>query len=264
MNVFESFRAEIIIRFLVLCVCGIGAVGCDAGSDGDADPQARTATFLEADSADVSGTPPAVSNSPRIVFLGTSLTAGYGLEDPDAAYPARVQERIDAAGMAYVVVNEGVSGDTSAGGLARLEWILRQPLAVLVIELGANDGLRGQSPDALRRNLRDVITRTRLVRPEAGIVIAGMEAPPNLGPEYTAEFRDVFHSLATGEATALVPFLLDGVAGFRELNQSDGIHPTVEGHEAVADNVWAVLEGVLSERCAADAACGSTSDRQQP
>ena len=192
------------------------------------------------------------------MFLGTSLTAGFGLEDPGAAYPALIQERVTEDGMAYRVDNAGVSGDTSAGGLARLPSILTDPLAVLVVELGANDGLRGQDTEALKSNLTDVVVRTKEAYPEATIVLAGMEAPPNLGPEYTAAFRQVYASVAGALDTELVPFLLDGVAGEREMNQPDGIHPNIEGHRRLAENVWAVLDPVLSDRCSADHACPAT------
>ncbi len=182
-----------------------------------------------------------------VLFLGTSLTEGYGLDAPEEhAFPARIQERIDRAGLPFRVVNAGLGGDTSAGGLGRLEWLLRMPVRVLVIELGANDGLRGQNVDALRDNLLAVVRRTRARHPEAEILLAGMQAPPNLGERYAARFRAVFPEVAREADVALVPFLLEGVGGVRELNQADGIHPSVEGHEIVAGTVWASLEPVLT------------------
>ena len=183
---------------------------------------------------------------PAVVFLGTSLTAGLGVPG-DAAYPARIQERIDASGLAFRVVNAGVSGDTSAGGLRRIEWLLRQPLAVLVLELGANDMLRGQDVSAMRANLQQIIDRARARYPDVRIVIAGMQSAPNLGEPYAREFAAVFVELARANDAALIPFLLDGVASVAELNQADGIHPTAEGHRRVADNVWRVLEPVLRQ-----------------
>jgi acyl-CoA thioesterase I len=189
---------------------------------------------------------PAADARPAVVFLGTSLTAGLGVP-ADAAYPALIQERIDASGLAYRVVNAGVSGDTSAGGLRRIDWLLRQPLAALVIELGANDMLRGQDVAALRENLQQIIDRTRARHPHARIVIAGMQSAPNLGEAYAAEFTRAYVELARANEAALVPFLLDGVASIAELNQPDGIHPTPEGHRRIADNVWRVLEPVLRD-----------------
>lgn len=194
----------------------------------------------------------------RIVFLGTSLTAGYGLEDPDLAYPGRLGARTEAAGWRYEIANAGVSGDTSAGGRSRLPGVLAHhgdALAVLFLEMGANDGLRGRSVEALRENLEWIVRETRSRRPEVGIAIAGMEAPPNLGPLYTDAFREVYRQVADESGALFVPFLLDGVAAVPELNQSDGIHPSAEGHEAVAAHVWSYLGDWLAERCEGDGAC---------
>jgi len=182
-----------------------------------------------------------------VLFLGTSLTAGLGLSESQA-YPALIQQKIDSAGMPLRVVNAGVSGETSAGGLRRVDWLLRQPVAVLVLELGANDALRGQDLDATRRNLQAIIDRTRAAHPKAAIVIAGMQAPPNLGGRYTTAFRDIFPDLARRNRAALIPFLLEGVAGVPRLNQADGIHPTAEGDSIVAQNVWKVLEPILRQK----------------
>lgn len=165
----------------------------------------------------------------------------------DEAYPALIQAKIDLAGLDFRVVNAGVSGETSAGGLRRIDWLLRQPLAVLVLELGANDMLRGQDIPAMRANLQEIIDRMRAAHPEARIVIAGMLAAPNLGEAYGGEFEEVFRELAEANGAALIPFLLEGVAGVPELNQPDGNHPTAEGHAIVAANVWAVLEPELRE-----------------
>jgi len=188
---------------------------------------------------------------PVVLFLGTSLTAGYGLPESEA-FPARIQARIDAAGLDYRVVNAGVSGDTSAGGLRRLDWLLRLPVAVLVLELGANDMLRGQGVDALRANLEAIVDRTRAAHPDARIVIAGMLAAPNLGPDYARAFDAVYPELAERAGAALVPFLLEDVAARRELNQADGIHPTADGHARIAERIWQTLEPVLQERVGSD------------
>lgn len=195
------------------------------------------------------------ANGPAVLFFGTSLTAGYGLDDPDLAFPAVIGEKIDSAGLPYRVVNAGVPGETSAAGLRRISWVLgHTEVEALVLELGANDGLRGQDPEALRRNLQSVIDSTRTHAPDAAIVLAGMQAPPNLGPRYTGAFRRVFEEVARENDAELIPFLLEGVAGVAELNQDDRIHPNVEGHRTIARNVWPVLEPVLSRRTARSSA----------
>jgi acyl-CoA thioesterase-1 len=179
-----------------------------------------------------------------ILFVGTSLTAGYGI-GAEFAYPALIQARLDSAGLPYRVVNAGISGETSAGGLRRIDWALQQPVKVLVLELGANDGLRGLDPDSMKRNLDEIIGRTREKNPAAEIVIAGMQAPPNLGARYTQRFRSVFGELADKYDAELIPFLLEGVAARPDLNQSDGIHPTVEGQRVIAETVWTHLRPLL-------------------
>ena len=185
------------------------------------------------------------AHPPVVLFFGTSLTAGFGLE-PEESFPALIQQKLDSAGLAFRAVNAGVSGETSAAGLRRIDWLLAQPVAVLVLELGANDALRGQDLAAARANLQAIIDRTRAAHPEVRIVIAGMQAPPNLGSRYTAEFRQLFVDLARRNNAALIPFLLEGVAGDPELNQGDGIHPTPQGAKIMAENVWRVLEPVLT------------------
>jgi len=184
------------------------------------------------------------SELPVVLFLGTSLTAGYGLPSEEA-FPALLQQRIDQIPLPYRVVNAGVSGDTSAGGLRRLDWLLRMPVAVLVLELGANDMLRGLGVEAMEQNLRTILARTREANPDVRFVISGMQAAPNLGATYASEFNATYPRLADEYDAALIPFLLDGVAAIRQLNQPDGIHPTAEGHRIVADTVWSVLEPVL-------------------
>ena len=178
--------------------------------------------------------------------MGTSLTAGLGV-DPSEAYPALVQEKLDAAGLGYRVVNAGVSGETSAGAVRRMDWLLRQPVAVLVVETGANDGLRGQDPEATRENIQAILDRARDQDPPPHMVIVAMEALPNYGEDYRRRFRAIYPELAEANGAVLVPFLLEGVAGDPELNQPDGIHPTAEGHAVVAENVWRTLEPVLRE-----------------
>lgn len=184
------------------------------------------------------------ARQPVILFLGTSLTAGLGLE-PEEAFPALIQQKIDSAGLPFRAVNAGVSGETSAAGLRRIDWLLTQPVAVLVLELGANDALRGQDVAAAKRNLQEIIDRTRAKYPDVEIVIAGMQAPPNLGRRYATDFAQMFTDLARENDAALIPFLLEGVGGVADMNQGDGIHPNVAGARKVAENVWDVLGPVL-------------------
>lgn len=181
-----------------------------------------------------------------ILFFGDSLTAGLGLE-PEQAFPAVIGRRLDSLGYDYQVVNAGLSGETTASGANRLDWVLRQPVAVFVLELGANDGLRGIPLSETRKNLTEIVERVRESDSTTRILLAGMQLPPNMGPAYTSEFREIFPELAAEYNLHLIPFLLDGVGGIPEMNQQDGIHPTVEGHRILADNVWEVLEPVLQE-----------------
>jgi acyl-CoA thioesterase I len=183
--------------------------------------------------------------APRVIlFLGDSITAGYGL-DPEQAFPALIQEKIDAKSWNFKVVNAGQSGDTSAGGLNRLDWLLKNRVDILILELGANDGLRGLPAETTRKNLQAIIDRTKDKYPEAKVIVAGMKVPPNMGGDYGRKFEAVFVDLAKKNKAMLIPFVLEGVGGSRELNLADGIHPTAKGHEIVAANVWKVLEPVL-------------------
>jgi acyl-CoA thioesterase I len=186
--------------------------------------------------------PAVVSAVPRVVILGDSLTAGFGL-GVNEAFPALLEQRIKAQGLNYEIVNAGVSGDTSAGGLSRLDWALDGDVRVLVVALGGNDGLRALPPQELSHNLAQIIERAQ--QKGITVVLAGMEAPPNFGPEYTAAFRAVYPALAKHYHVALVPFLLEGVAGDDALNQRDHIHPNIEGARIVADNVWKALGPTL-------------------
>jgi acyl-CoA thioesterase-1 len=188
--------------------------------------------------------PPAAGQRGRIVFLGTSLTAGLGL-DPDQAYPALIQRRLDAGSLRFEALNAGVSGETSAGARRRIDWLLRQPASVLVIETGANDGLRGLEVDSLRANSQAMIDQARRQAPPPAIVLVGMRAPPNLGLSYARRFQRVYADLAKENDLPLVPFLLQGVAGRPALNQADMIHPTAEGQRRIAETVWEVLEPLL-------------------
>lgn len=183
----------------------------------------------------------------RVVVLGDSITAGYGL-DPDQAYPALLQKKIDSESLSYTVTNAGVSGDTTAGGLRRVQWVLGQKGAdVLVVALGGNDGLRGVSPVEMKQNLIGIVDKARAKNPGLKVVIAGMQMPTNFGPDFTRQFAKVFHEVAEEKNAALVPFLLEGVGGREKLNQDDRIHPTAQGQQVVAENVWSVLKDQLRE-----------------
>jgi acyl-CoA thioesterase I len=188
-----------------------------------------------------------VKASRVVLFYGDSLTAGYGI-DSAQAFPALIQARLDSLGWNYEAVNAGLSGETSAGGLRRVNWILRRSVDVFVLELGANDGLRGIAPHITAGNLQGIIDKVKEKYPQVAIVVVGMEMPPNMGPDYTAAFRDLFPKLAKDNAAALVPFLLEGVALVPELNLPDGNHPTPAGHQILADNVWQVLKPLLAAR----------------
>jgi acyl-CoA thioesterase-1 len=229
-------------RPLLILVLALGSAwlpACSAPGATDAPvPAAAPAAPVSAPAA----APVAKPAKPEVIFLGDSLTAGLGLAE-DLNFPSLIQQRIDAAKLGFSVVNAGVSGDTSAGGLRRLEWALEGQPRVLVVALGGNDGLRGLPPEELRRNLATIIERGQ----QAGlaVILAGMEAPPNNGPEYTARFRGVYPDLARTYKVPLIPFLLEGVAGDPALNQADGIHPNPDGARKVAETVWEALEPAL-------------------
>jgi acyl-CoA thioesterase-1 len=177
-----------------------------------------------------------------IVFFGDSLTAGYGLDAPeDDAYPALIQHKIDSEGLPWKVVNAGLSGDTTAEGLRRVDWVLRQPVDLFVLALGGNDGLRGIKPEVTESNLSAIIGRVRARYPWATIFLAGMQMPPNMGEDYTQRFAAIFPSVAKKEHVELIPFLLEGVGGIPQYNQSDGIHPNATGHALIAKMLWPIL-----------------------
>ncbi len=185
-----------------------------------------------------------VAKKKTIVFFGNSLTAGYGLS-PSEAFPAIIQNKIDSLGLPYQVINAGVSGETSSGGKTRIDWILRQPVDIFVLELGANDGLRGIPLSETKKSLQSIIDKVKAKNPATKLVFAGMQIPPNMGQKYSTEFRNIYTELATKNEMTLIPFLLEGVGGEAKLNQQDGIHPTAEGHRIVAANLWRQLETLL-------------------
>lgn len=184
-------------------------------------------------------------NNPIILFFGNSLTAGMGL-DPNEAFPALIQKKIDSLGYKYTVVNAGLSGDTTASGKNRLGWAMSKDVEIMILELGANDGLRGIPLSETKANLEEMISTAREKNPDIRIILAGMQIPPNMGPEYTSEFRNLYPQLAAENTVELIPFLLQNVAGIPELNQNDGIHPTEEGQKILANNVWEVLKSELN------------------
>ncbi len=227
--------APLVLAGLMTAACG--------GSSADAGRAPEPVERAAAPAA-----PPTAAVSPaqrRVVFLGDSLTAGLGLPIEDA-YPSIIERRLQARGQGWTVANAGVSGDTSAGGVRRLDWVLEGGAAVVIVALGANDGLRGLPVDDLERNLETIVVRAKAAG--ATVILAGMEAPPNTGPDYTQRFRKAYPAVADRHELVLVPFLLDGVAGEDRLNQADGIHPNREGAQRVADVVWKTLEPVIAAR----------------
>jgi acyl-CoA thioesterase-1 len=183
--------------------------------------------------------------SKTILCFGDSITAGYGLEDSNEAYPALLQNKIDSLELDYTVINSGLSGETTAGGRSRLNWVMKQKVDIFLLELGGNDGLRGIPLTETRANLRAIIESIQEQSPDTRIILAGMELPPNMGQDYTSEFRDVFSDLAAAYDVEFIPFILKDVGGIEALNQDDGIHPTAEGHRIVANTVWEVLEPLI-------------------
>jgi acyl-CoA thioesterase-1 len=220
-------------RYLSLSAVAVALLSCGQSN--------RSATSKSASQTSVPS-----ATRPAVLFLGTSLTAGYGI-DPQQAYPALIQQKIDSAGLDYRVINAGLSGETSAGALRRADWLFQQPISVLVLETGANDGLRGLPPDSLRANIQAILDRAQRLHPRPRIVLLGMRVPPNYGRAYSQQFESVYPQLAKAKGAVLVPFLLEGVGGVRALNQADGVHPTAEGQRRMAETVWRVLEPVLRQ-----------------
>ncbi len=233
-RMFTKIFAPLIIALLFLSACG--------SSEQKAPQKDNNATTTSTSQPAASA-----SKSKTILFFGNSLTAAYGLE-PSEGFVSLIQERLDSLGFSYKAVNAGISGDRTSGGLSRIGWILeRQTVDIFVLELGANDGLQGIDPKESIRNLQQIIDKVKAANPEVKIVIAGMEALPNMGQTYTSRFREIFPKLAKTNSAALIPFLLKDVAGIPELNQRDGIHPTKAGHRLLANNVWEVLVNLLEQ-----------------
>jgi len=237
LNLYDS-RRQIFLKFcyfiifVLLLSCG-----------GDAAKKEKSEPL---DAVQTENTAATNTRSKTILFFGDSLTAGYGLDDINDAFPAIIQSTIDSLGLDYMVVNSGLSGETSAGGRSRIKWVLNQKIDVFVLELGANDGLRGVPLQETRENLQAIIDAVHNKEPDATIILAGMQLPPNMGSAYTTGFSAIFYELAKKNELEFIPFLLKDVGGIPELNQEDGIHPTIEGQKIVANNVWAVLEKVIN------------------
>lgn len=227
------------MRYLI-CILIVGFLGSCATDDPPkaSDPKGNPAT---------DNTTASNKQKPAIIFFGNSLSAGYGIS-PDSAFPALIQYRLDSLSLAYTVVNAGVSGETTATGRNRVAWVVsRQPVSIFVLELGGNDGLRGIPPAETKQNLEAIIDSVRSAHPDARIVLAGMMVPPNMGADYSKAYSKVFPAVAASKKTALIPFLLEGVGGVDSLNQADGIHPTEAGHRIVAENVWTILQPILTK-----------------
>jgi acyl-CoA thioesterase I len=225
-------------------VLALASVLACARAEAPADDPAQRPAASQSPARATASTASPTGTLPRIVFLGDSLTAGLGIAR-EQAVPALVQERLRQEGYSYEVINAGNSGDTSDGGLSRLDWSLAGDVRVLVVELGANDGLRGIPPERLRQNLETIVKTAK--NRGITVLLTGMEAPPNYGAAYTNQFRDTFRQVAAQERVAFMPFFLEGVAGLRQLNQPDGIHPTPEGARIVADNLWRYLKPLLEK-----------------
>ncbi|HMI43597.1 MAG TPA: arylesterase [Gemmatimonadaceae bacterium] len=250
---------EVVLR--VCLVAGLAycvACGSDDRTDSDRNPRETKnnmsiakgggrAAGAGAGASDTASATSATSiRQPVVVFFGTSLTAGYGLE-PEQAFPVLIEKKAQSEGLPIKAINAGLSGETTAGAARRIDWVLRTPADLVVIEGGANDALRGLSPDAARANLEQVIAAVRRKQPSAKIVLVQMEAPPNFGAVYTRSFRTIYADIAKKEGIPLLPFLLNGVAGIPRLNQADGIHPNVAGERIVADNLWSALKPIVAQ-----------------
>jgi acyl-CoA thioesterase-1 len=240
-------RRILVAALLVATACGSGGGGNVDNSSSVAEAKNNMSVAkARADSAPASAGPSTSVRTPVVLFFGTSLTAGYGL-DPEQAFPALIEKKAQAEGLPIKAVNGGLSGETTAGAARRIDWVLRTPADLVVVEGGANDALRGLSPDAARANLEQVIATIRQKQPRAKIVLVQMEAPPNYGVTYTRNFRAIYGDVARKENVSLLPFLLGGVAGISRLNQADGVHPNLAGERIVADNLWKALKPIVAQ-----------------
>jgi acyl-CoA thioesterase-1 len=235
----NTFHTQKLLKFCYLILISVFLFSCGNKSSKDNNEADENVSVEEADDT----VKPITKKT--ILFFGDSITAGYGLDTTDDAFPALIQEKIDALQLNYTVINSGVSGETSSGGRNRIDWILNQDIDVFVLELGANDGLRGVPLSETRNNLQAIIDAVKQKKQSTAIILAGMELPPNMGQAYTSEFRTVFADLAEKNEVVFIPFILKDVGGIKALNQNDGIHPTAEGHEIIANTVWDYLKPLL-------------------
>lgn len=243
-----NFKGSFLLIYMFSIMSAFSACtekqGSSAIDQGKTEPnKAMESTEVKPESS-VAASEKSVGKEKTILFFGTSLTAGYGLT-VDEAFPALIQQKIKEAKLPYKVINAGLSGETSAAGNSRIDWLLKQPVDLLVLELGANDGLRGLPLKETKNNLQQIIDKVRKKNPKVKIVLAGMQIPPSMGTDYAKEFKSLFPELARKNDLVLVPFLLQGVGGVPKLNQGDGIHPTAEGQKILAANVWAALKPIL-------------------
>jgi acyl-CoA thioesterase-1 len=234
MNTYKNIMNNLIKKrsayILLIFFCSV--ISCNNNSKESAPQKQEEAKSNPIDSS---------TKKKNILFFGNSLTAGYGV-DPSEAYPALIQDKIDSLHLNYKVINAGVSGETTSDGNSRIDWILKQPIDIFVLELGGNDGLRGIPLSVTEKNLQSIIDKVKAKYPEVKIILEGIQIPPNMGPDYTTKFKEIYPRLASENKIELIPFLLKGVGGDPKLNQRDGIHPTAEGHKIVAENVWEVLK----------------------
>ena len=243
-------RGFFVATLFVAAACGSGGSGSGSADNSSNVAEAKnnmTVAKTGDDSAATMTSAPSTSiRTPVVLFFGTSLTAGYGL-DPEQAFPSLIEKKAVAEGLPIKAVNGGLSGETTAGAARRIDWVLRTPADLVVVEGGANDALRGLSPDAARTNLEQLIAAIRRKQPRAKIALVQMEAPPNYGTTYTRNFRAIYADVARKENVPLLPFLLSGVAGISRLNQADGVHPNLAGERIVADNLWKALKPIIAQ-----------------
>lgn len=227
------------LRSIILSIVTLLTVSCTNSRNENAEDEQKNTTEKEMHEPS--------EEQKYMLFFGNSLTAGYGLDSQEEAFPALIQEKIDSLALPYEVTNAGLSGETSAGGNERIDWLLKQPVDIFVLELGANDGLRGIETKTTYQNLASIIKKVKEANPNCELLLAGMMVPPSMGTTYAKEFQAIFPRLAEEYQMKLIPFLLDGVGGNTELNQQDGVHPTAAGQRIMAENVWKILEPLLTQ-----------------
>ena len=239
-SISKAYTSKSLIKFCYFTIC-LFLLSC--GDSKKEDPKSTETDDNQTEAI----TEETKDDTKTILCFGDSITAGYGLEDTDDAYPNLLQEKIDSLGLNYTVINSGLSGETTAGGQSRISWVLNQEVDIFLLELGANDGLRGVALEETKSNLQSIINSVQKNSPDTEIILAGMQLPPNMGQDYTSGFRQLFENLAKNNDIQFIPFILKDVGGVEELNQSDGIHPNVEGHQIVAENVWEVLKPMITD-----------------